>query len=87
LKESSQKPPLLTPKSLIIMTKFMAIYASFHILTVIFKAYFDYVSEEPTVLDIYQTKKYFWIVTIACVVISLYTRFYFEDIVAWINSY
>jgi len=90
------------------MTKFVAIYAAFHIITVIAKTFFDAQATEPTVLDEYQipifvvaglhlfmlciclimilTKKYFWIVTVACIALSLYTRFFFEDIVAFINS-
>ena len=109
MKDSSQKPPLLTSKSLVIMTKFVAIYAAFHIVTVVFKTYADSISEEANVLDTYQVpvyfiagvhflillicgamimaKKHFWAVTIACIVISLYTRFYFDNIVTWINNY
>ncbi|MBF4984891.1 hypothetical protein FNJ87_11290 [Nonlabens mediterrranea] len=85
----------------------MAIYAAFHIITVLGKTYVDSLSEEPTIVDGYQlpiyivagihfiillmcgamlmTKKYFWLVTVACIVISLYTRFFFEDIVIWVN--
>lgn len=85
----------------------MAIYAAFHIVTVLGKTYVDSLSEESTIVDIYQlpiyivagihfimllicgamllTKKYYWLVTVACIVISLYTRFFFEDIVNWVN--
>ncbi|MGJ8685484.1 MAG: hypothetical protein ACSHWW_12715 [Nonlabens sp.] len=91
------------------MTKFMAIYAAFHIVTIVFKTYADSLSEESTILEAYQTpiyvvagvhlmmllicgamimfEKYFWVVTIACIMISLYTRFYFDDIVTWINNF
>lgn len=108
MKDTSQKPPLLTSKSLTITTKFMAIYAAFHIVTVFFKTYADSVAVQPTVEDVYQTaiyvvagihflmflicgamlmtKKCFWLVTIACIAISLYTRFFFEDIVTLINN-
>lgn len=108
LRDTSKKPELFSSKSLVIMTKFVAIYATFHIVTVLAKTYFDAQATEPTVLDEYQipifvvaglhllmlficvimilTKKYYWIATIACIALSLYTRFFFEDIVAFINS-
>lgn len=108
MKDTSQKPPLLTEKSLTLITKFMAIYTAFHIVTVLFKSYADAVSDQPTVAEQYQfpiyviagihlimglicgamimTKKYYWVVTISCIVISLYTRFFFEDIVSFINA-
>ncbi|WP_397303624.1 hypothetical protein [Nonlabens ulvanivorans] len=107
MKDSTQMPSLLSSKSLVILTKFMAIYAAFHIITVLGKTYVDSLSEESTIVDSYQlpiyivagvhfimllicgamlmTKKYFWLVTVACIVISLYTRFFFEDIVTWVN--
>lgn len=87
----------------------MAIYAAFHIITVLGKTYVDSLSEESTIADSYQlpiyivagvhfimllmcgamlmTKKYYWLVTVACIVISLYTRFFFEDIVSLVNAY
>tara|TARA_R110002012_G_scaffold27980_1_gene88759 strand:+ start:153 stop:416 length:264 start_codon:yes stop_codon:yes gene_type:complete len=87
----------------------MAIYAAFHIITVLGKTYVDSISEESTIVDTYQlpmyivagihfimllicgvmmvTKKNFWLVTVACIVVSLYTRFFFEDIVSLVNAY
>nr|WP_152556674.1 hypothetical protein [Nonlabens ulvanivorans] len=87
----------------------MAIYAAFHIITVLGKTYVDSLSEESTIVDTYQlpiyivagihfimllicgvmmvTKKYFWIVTVACILVSLYTRFFFEDIISLVNAY
>ncbi|EAS20010.1 hypothetical protein BBFL7_02410 [Flavobacteria bacterium BBFL7] len=109
MKDSTQMPSLLSSKSLVILTKFMAIYAAFHIITVLGKTYVDSLSEESTIADSYQlpiyivagvhfimllmcgamlmTKKYYWLVTVACIVISLYTRFFFEDIVSLVNAY
>ncbi len=46
-------PPILTARSLELTTKVVAIYCAFYLVTVLFKSYADYVSEDASMSQEY----------------------------------